>query len=83
MIQQKSKAHLAHPKQSLLFFIRYWKECHLRPDSNASGCLPNDVSCPVLPQVAEHYGKCTTFLASLRSNEGVVRGRVHRGASGL
>lgn len=81
--QNRKVLVIPHSQRSLLSFIRHWKERHLRPDSDAPGCLPDDVSSPVLPQVAEHYGKCAAFLASLRSDEGVVRRRVHRGASGL
>lgn len=81
--QEISTLHLAQSQLCLLSFIRYWKERHLRPDSNASGCFPNDVSSPVLPKIAEHYGKCATFLASLCSDEGVIRRRIHWGTSGL
>lgn len=81
--QEIGTFHLAHTQLSLLFLIRYWKECHLRPDSNASGCLPNDVSGPVLPKVVEHHGKRASLLASLCSDEGVVRGRIRWGTSGL
>lgn len=68
---------------SLLYFIRYWQKCNLRQDRHASGCFPNDVSCPVLPQAAEHYGKCSAFLASFCSNEGAAGGRLRRRTSGL
>lgn len=86
--QEIGTFHLTHTQLALFFvfcffLIRYRKECHLRPDSNASGCLPNDVSGPVLPKVVEHYGKCASLLASLCSDEGVVRGRIRWGTSGL
>lgn len=68
---------------SLSALLRYWQERHLRPDRHATGRLPNDVGGPVLPQAAEHHGQCAAFPAGLRSNEGAVRGRIHRGASGL
>lgn len=60
-----------------LCFSRNWKECHLRQDRHTLGRLPDDVSSPVLPQAAEHYGKCAEVLASFCSNEGAAGGRVH------
>lgn len=74
---------VVHPNSSLFSCIRYWEKCHLRSNGNTSGCLPDDVSRPVLPQAAKHYGKCAALLASICSDEGVVGGRIHWGASGV
>lgn len=76
--------HLTRLVSNPLFSqTRYREECDLRPDSDAPGRLPHDVSRAVLPQVAEHHGKCAAILAGLCPDEGVAGGRVRRGSAGV